>query len=147
MSHILTALGEEYTFTNNVDGATLDVGLYNDSTDGISDGDDLAAISTEPGSNTNNYSRQSDTYTVENPTGSDVVANNDNQLSFDFSDQSTSETVDSYFVEVNFQSTVVNSETSGNDHLLFTGALSQDRDIGSIDTLNISAGGAELQLE
>lgn len=145
MSYQLSQYGEEYVYSNNVDGASLTVGVYNDSTDTITDTDDVSAITTEP-SNTN-YSRQSDTFSVENPTGSDVVINNDAQLTFDFSDQSTSETVDSYFVVVSFTSDVVAGETAASTHLIYTGPLSQSRDIGSIDTLNISAGGVELALE
>ena len=145
MGELLTQYGEEYGLTTNVDGVTLNVGLYNDSTDAISDSDDVAAITTEPGNA--NYARQSDTFSVSNPAGSDVEANNDTQISFDFSDQSSSETVDSYFVEVSFISAIVDGEGSASTHLLFTGALSQNRDIGSIDTLNVSAGGVGFSLE
>lgn len=145
MSYLTTQYGEEYVFTTNTDGASLTVGVYNDGTDTIGDTDDISSITTEPGNT--NYSRQSDTFSVENPAGSDVVLNNDSQLTFDFSDQTASETVDSYFVVVSFTSDVVAGEGTASTHLLFTGALDQGRDIGSIDTLNISAGGVELELE
>lgn len=150
MGYQLSQYGEEYVFTNNVDGATLNVGVYDDASNGatgdaIGDADDISAITTEPGNG--NYSRQSVGYTVENPTGSDVVANNDAQVTFDFSDTTADQDVDSYFVEVSFTSDVVAGETAGSTHLLFTGSLEQTRNIGSIDTLNISAGGAELALE
>lgn len=140
MSQLLTDVGEEYLVKNGLDGASLTVGLYNDSTDAAGEGFDLGSLTTEP-TNTN-YSRETDTFTVSDISG-DWGFDNDTQLQFDFSDQSSSETVDAYFIVANFQSSDA-GDTSATDHIIVTGALSQSRDIGSIDTLNVSAGGVGL---
>ena len=136
MSYVLTNIGEEYVNKNGLDGVSLDVGLYNDGTDSASDTTDIGDLTTEP--TNSNYNRQTDTFSVEDING-DWGIDNDSQLSFDFSDQSSSETVDSYFLIANFQSTEA-GDGGATDHIIVTGGLSQDRDIGSIDTLNISAG-------
>lgn len=140
---LLTDLGEEHLMDNGFDGATIKVGLYNDSTDGLTDSDDVGAITTEP-TNTN-YSRQSDTVTSADISGNWGV-DNDSKISFDFSDQTTSEVVDTAFVIINFQADDT-GDTSANDHLIANPALSQDRDIGSIDTLEIAAGDLELKVD
>jgi hypothetical protein len=137
---ILTDLGEEYLIKNGFDGATVIVALYNDATDNLGDTDDIAAITTEP-TNTN-YARQSSTVSAADLSG-DWGFENDSTLTFDFSDQTTSETVDTAAYIVNFQA-VDTGDAGANDHLVATGALSQDRDIGSIDTLEFAAGDLEL---
>lgn len=134
MSRILTDLGEEYTIKTNLDGVSLDVGLYNDGTDAITDTEDLADITTEPGGSA--YARQTDTFTAADLSG-DWGIDNDSQLSFDTSD--SSQTVDSYFIVANFTAADT-GDGSATDHLIITGALSQSRDLSQIDTLNISAG-------
>lgn len=145
MARLLTALGEEYVYTTDVDGVTLTVGLYNDSVDSIDDGTDYPDISTEPSNS--NYSAVDDTFSVRNPTGTDITLSNDSDISFDFSDQTSSHNVDSYYVSVSFQSTVYLSDGSPTEHLVWTGPLAQTRDIGSIDTINIDATNIELELE
>lgn len=144
MAYIVTDLGEEFTFETDYQGSSvsLDVGLYNDGTDSISDSNDLSDITTEPGNS--NYARQSDTFNPSDLSG-DWGVDNDNKLTFDFSDQSTSETVDSWFLVANFQADDT-GDGSANDHLIATGGLSQSRDIGSIDTLEISAGGVGYKI-
>lgn len=137
MAHILTDVGEEYYAKTALGGATLTVGLYNDATDAVIDTDDLAGITTEPG--TTNYARQSSAFSVADISGNWGIQN-DVQLTFDFSDTSVSKTVDSWFVVVNFMS-VEKADAAASDHLMATGALSQSRDIGQIDTLNVDAGG------
>lgn len=152
MAHILTAIGEEYAVKNGLDsGATAwNIGLYNDASgaatggDAIADTDDLIAITTEP-ANTN-YARQGDTFTPSGSAGA-WGSDNDTQIQFDFSDQSTSEMVDSWFVVINFDSAEAGDAGTAADHLVVTGPLSQARDIGSIDTLTIDAGGVRLDLE
>lgn len=137
MSFILTDIGEEYLIKNGLDGGSFDVGLYNDSTDAAGDSFDVGNLSTEP-SNAN-YSRQTDTFTAADLSGN-WGADNDSDLTFDFSDQSTSETIDAYFIVANFTSSDA-SDGSATDHIIATGALSQSRDIGSINSLTVSAGG------
>lgn len=145
MAHILTNIGEEYYTETALNGVTLTVGLYNDTTDAIADTDDLAAITTEPGNT--NYARASDTFSVADlETSSNWGIQNDTQLTFDFSDTSTTETLTSYFVVANFISDEAADGTTAADHLIATGSLSQDRDAGSIDTLNIEAGGVAVSI-
>lgn len=135
MSFILTDLGEEYLVKNDVTASDVDTGLYNDGTDTIGDGDDLAAISTEPGGSA--YARQNTAVSAADLSG-DWGVDNDSELSYDTSD--SSQTVDAYFFVANFQASDTGDSTA-TDHLIATGALSQSRDLTDIDTLKISAGG------
>lgn len=141
MSFILTDLGEEYYAKNDVGAADLDTGLYEDNTDTIGDTDDLAAISTEPGGSA--YARQNTPVTVADLSG-DWGFDNDNEESFDTSDSSQS--VDGYFFVANFQASDT-GDSSANDHLIATGALSQSRNLSDIDTLKISAGGIGVKVD
>jgi len=134
MVDLLTNIGEEYYTENNVNGETVTVGLYNDSTDSLGETDDLSALTTEPTGS--NYARQTSTVTTKQISG-DFGFDNDSQLSFDTSD--SSQTVDAAFVVVNFQSDSVAGDGSATDHLVAAGDLSQSRDLSSIDTLNIDA--------
>lgn len=134
MAHILTDLGEEYTLETALEGVSLTVGLYDDSTDSIGDTDDVDDITSEPSDG--NYSRQSMTGTLTDTDG-DWQIENDGELTFDVTD--TTGTVDSYFIIANFQADDT-SDTEDEDHLVATGALSQSRDLSQIDTLTISAG-------
>jgi hypothetical protein len=134
MAALLTDLGEEYVLETALSGVTVTIGLYNDSTDSISDTDDLAQITTEPSDG--NYARQTATIELADVSG-DWTARTAAQVSFDVT--STTGTVDSYFIMVSF--TADDTGDSGdNDHLIATGALSQSRDLSQIDTLNIAAG-------
>lgn len=135
MSYILTDLGEEYLMKNDVGAASLDTGLYNDGTDTIADTDDVGAITTEPTGAS--YARQVTAVTVSDISG-DWGFDNDSQESFDTSD--STQTVDGYFLVANFQASDT-GDTTNQDHLIATGALSQTRNLSDIDTLNISAGG------
>jgi hypothetical protein len=138
---LLTNIGEEYMVDESPDSNSHDVGLYLDTTDGLSDTSTLSAITTEP-TNTN-YSRQTSTVTTAQLSG-DYGWDNDSQLSFDFSDQSSSQNVDAAFEVVNFASSVAVPPSPATDHLIDNPALSQTRDIGSIDTLDIAAGDLEV---
>lgn len=137
MASILTDLGEEWMITNNLDSASVDVGLYNDSTDSISDSDDVADITTEPSDG--NYSRQSDVAVSASDIGGDWGIDNDGTVTFDVS--GTTGDVDSYFFVVNFQANDTN-DGSATDHLVVTGSLSQSYALSNLDTLEISAGTA-----
>jgi hypothetical protein len=139
MAALLTDLGEEWTLETALEGASISVGLYNDSTDAISDANDLADITTEPSGAA--YSRQSTTLTMTD--GGDWQVETSAQVSFDTSD--SSQNVDSYFLVANFQADDT-GDGSATDHLIATGALSQSRDLSQIDTLNIAAGSAGFSL-
>jgi len=134
MSHILTDLGEEWTLETALEGVSVTIGLYNDGTDAIGDTDDLGAITTEPSDG--NYARQSASLTLADESG-DWAAETSSDVSFDTTD--TTGTVDGYFIVANFTADDT-GDSGANDHLVATGALSQDRDLSQIDTLTISAG-------
>lgn len=97
--------------------ATLEVLLYNDATDSLSESSDVGDITTEP--TTGNYARQtlsfdSSDLTLSVDGSADLQA--DGSVTFDTLD--TGDTVDGYALVVSFQSDVVNSETSSNPHIL-----------------------------
>jgi hypothetical protein len=126
---ILVDLGEEELMTNGFDGQTFTVGVYNDATDGLTDTSTVADITSQP-TNTN-YAPQTSVFTVANLSG-DFGVDNDTQLSFDFSDITTSQIVDAFFVE------------DGAGNLLFNAAMTQDRDIGALDSLDVAAGDLQI---
>lgn len=134
MANILTDLGEEYIIKNDLDGASIDVGLYNDSVDGIGDADDLSAITTEPSDG--NYTRQTGVSISASDISGDWGVDNDTVVSFDVS--GTSGDVDSYFFVANFQASDT-GDSSSQDHLILTGSLSQSYALSNVDTLEISA--------
>lgn len=142
MSAILTKVGEEWLLKNAADQASLDVGLYNDSTDTIADADDLAQITTEPGDG--NYSRQTGQAFSASSPDTDWQVDNDSQVSYDV--QNTTGTVDSYFLVANFLFAEA-GDSVAQDHLIATGALSQSRDLSQIDTLNLAAGSIGFSVE
>jgi len=112
-------------------GKTFQIGLYNDSTDTLSDTSDVADITTEPSGSA--YSRQSDAasgFTASLSGGDIQIAGN--TQTFDVSD--SSQTVDSVFVVVNYQSDVVTSDGSATDHLYYTNALDQSYDLSQFDS-------------
>lgn len=133
MSYQLTNIGEEWSLKTNLDGASVSILLYDDSTDNIGDTDDLSAITTEPSDG--NYSRQSATLTFA-VKDSDGAAVTSAQVSFDVTD--TTGDVDSYGIVANFQSSTA-GDSSAQDHLVATGALSQTYSLSNLDTLNVSA--------
>jgi len=144
---ILVDVGEEYVIKNNVDGATFTFGLYNDSTDGLTDTAVVGDITTEP-TNTN-YARQTSTVSAADLAGN-WGAENDGAFTFDFSDVTTGDPevqdVDAAFVTVNFQSEDLGQGTA-NDNLIGTFALEQTRDIGQLDIIEVGAGDATLTLD
>jgi hypothetical protein len=129
---ILVDLGEEELVKNGLDASTLTIGVYNDATDGLSDTSTVSDITTEP-TNTN-YATQTATFAAVQISG-DWGVDNDSSISFDFSDQSTSETVDAFYI----------SDGAGN--LYATAAMTQNRDIGSIDSLDVAAGDLEITVD
>jgi len=142
MAQTLTDIGEEWLVTSDLSSATVAVGLYNDSADSITDTDDIDNITTEP--NDGNYTRQTDVSVSANNISGDWGINNDNKVTFDL--QNTTPEVDSYFFVATF-----NSETAGDsspqDHLVFSGSLSQTYDLNSVDTLDITAGTAGVSVD
>lgn len=140
MVNVITDVGEEFVYETNTNGQTVDVGLYDDSTDSIGEADNLAAITTEPSGSS--YTRQTDTVTTGLFSG-EFGIDNDTELSFDVSD--SSRTVDALFIVANFQSDSVAGDASSTDNLIAAGDLSQTRDLSSIDTLTVPAGEVSVQ--
>jgi len=127
MADLLTDYGEEYwqraSTGDLTEATTWEIGIFNDTTDAIADGDDVAAITTEPGNT--NYARQSVTasnITFAQETG-DIVFDVPN-VTFDLTDNASSNDFDSWFIVIPFTSNVVGSDGSVTDHLVMTGSLS-----------------------
>ncbi|MDB2225611.1 hypothetical protein PM023_13120 [Halorubrum ezzemoulense] len=120
--------GELLVLDNAFSGRDVDVGLFDNTTDAIAEGDSYAAIGTEP---------DGDDYAVQSVTGPTVTQDAGTTsvemgaLSYNVSDATTS---------VNY--VYVRDSTSGD--LIFTNALDQSYDLGSIDTLDLSNVGMEL---
>jgi len=97
MTNQLQNDGELFTINNDLSGVTYDVGLYNDTTDALTDADGYAAITTEPAGVA--YASQSQAIvTIQ------LDSNSDGQIvldpvTFDVSD--STQTVDSVYVRDN----------------------------------------------
>jgi len=135
--NLLTNIGEEYMIDESPNGSTHTIGLYNDGTDSLGETSTLSGITTEPSNS--NYARQSSTVSTTQLSG-DYGWQTDSKVSFDFSDQTASESIDTAFGVVSFASTVAGDGGAATNHLYANPALSTPRDIGSIDTLEIAAG-------
>lgn len=146
---LLFDIGEEFIVDEAPDGKTLTVAVYNDSSDNLSETYDLTngAPSTEPGNS--NYSRQTSTVTTQQLSG-DYGVNNDNSVSFDFSDVSTGDaaevTLDTTLVIFNFQSDNVGGQSSTNDNAVANPAMDNTHATGDIDSLDYSSGAIEITL-
>jgi len=144
---ILVDTGEEFVVKNDLSGVSVDIGLYNDATDNITDTDNLSAITTEPANA--NYARQSTTLSVADLSG-DWGSETGSAITFDFSDVQPGDaedvTVDTGFFVVNYQSTDA-GDGGAADNLFGTFALTQNRQTGEFDELEIAAGDAEFTLD
>lgn len=138
-----TNVGEEWAqkLTFRTDTITrdtsLEVLLYNDSTDALSDTSDIGDVTTEPADG--NYTRQ--TVTLD---GADVtleISSGDLRatatVTFDVTN--TTGTIDAWGVVNDFQSDIVNAETGANSHLVATATLSGgSRDLTNYDSLDVT---------
>ena len=140
---LLTDLGEELFVKQGYDALTVMVGLYNDSVDGLGEASDIGDVTSEP--TTSAYSRQSVTFSAADLNGNWGV-DNDAAFSFDFTDTTVREDVDCAFVLYSFQATDT-SDGSSELHLIANPSLSQRREIGSIDTLDIQGGDLQIRLD
>jgi len=141
MPDFVTNVGEEWIAENNINGVTVTLTVYNDSTDSLSESDNLAAISTEPSGAS--FARQSDSVTTLQ-IGSDFGFDNDSQITFDTSD--SSQTVDTRAYIVNFQSDTVAGDGGASDNLVAVASLPQSYDLSSLDELQMAAGDLELTI-
>lgn len=142
MAQTLTDIGEEWLVKSDLSTATVDVGLYNDTTDALTDTDDVASITTEPADG--NYTRQTGVSISANNISGDWGVVTDSKVTFDL--QNTTPDVDAYFFVVTFQSETA-GDTTAQDHLVVAGSLSQTYDLNSVDTLEVSAGTAGLSVD
>lgn len=148
MTHQLHDPGEEAILDNFFEESlskpsSLDVGLYNDSTDDLADDDDIGAITTEPSGAS--YARQpvlfgSSGFTTEDTPSGDWQAILSDTV-FDTSD--SSQVVDSYFVVINFSSDNA-GDSSSTDHLLFSGPLDKEYPLNDLDDYTLSGMGIKL---
>lgn len=122
---------------------SIDVGLFNDNTDALSDGSDVSSITTEPAGGA--YARQSaslDSGDFTNAdSGGDWQTTITNQT-FDTSD--SNKDVDAYFIVVNFDSDDASDGGTPADHLFWTGQLDQTYDLNSVDSLTLSGAGLKV---
>lgn len=123
--------------------ASVDIGLFNDATDVLSDSSDIGDVTTEPGGAS--YARQSASFDSADFTVQDNANANWEAVIADqtFDTTDSSQDVDAYFVVVNFQASDT-GDGSANDHLYFTGPLDQTYDLNSVDEFILSGAGLEV---
>ena len=110
---------------------TLDVLLYNDSTDNLSESSDIADITSEPSAG--NYTRQSVSFDSSDLSLSvDGSSNLQVEGSVTFDTLDTGDTVDGYALVASFTSDVLNAETGSNDHIIASSTF------GTTDLSNFS---------
>lgn len=136
---ILVDYGEEYLLKNGIDGVTIDVALYDDSTDALSDTSDESDISTEP--TNSNYARQSVSVSVSQNASGNFQFDNDNQITFDFTDVGSGDaaetSVDTAAIIVTFDSS---QDADGSvDHLVSNPALGKTHQTGDVDFIEFDA--------
>jgi len=137
----LVDFGEEFFQRRSTDDlsniTTWTIGIYNDTTDSITDSDDIAAITSEPGNT--NYSRQD--VSASNITFSQVSGDVEwsaPDVTFDLTDNSSSNDFTHWFLVIDYQSNVVGSDGSPTTHLIITGALSDTYTGSSTGNLQVS---------
>lgn len=144
MASVFADHGEEFVQDLVINsGKTFTVGLYADvdgpnggsisGADDIVDSSDVGAVTTEPAGSA--YAQQDDAASnfTASLDGSNNVVISGSTLTYDVSD--SSQTVNAYFVIVNYASDVVSSDGgTATDHLLGTGYLDQEYDLAQFDT-------------
>lgn len=117
------------------------IGLFNDSTDSLSDGSNVGDISTEPSGGS--YSPQTASFDSGDFSNTDSGGDWQTTITdqtFDTSD--SSQDVDAYYIGVSYNS----DDEGGTDaeHLFWTGNLDQTYDLNSVDTLTLSGAGLKV---
>lgn len=146
MANQLHDYGEEFVvkflFTDEVTRpATMDVGLYLDSTDALNDASDSTDITTEPGDG--NYGRQS--VTLGDTTDMTTVQEN-GDWRIDINDQefdvtNTTGEVDSYFLVITF---TADGDAGDTEHLFWTGSLGGTYDMANYTNFSIQDSGIQV---
>jgi len=128
MGFNLVTQGQEQFATDDFVNTSVEVGLYNDSTDSVPVNGTLSDITTEP---TNTYGRQ--TASLSKSIVSNFLVLEAGQVIYDTS--GSTQTVDAYFF-------VRPTGTGG--ELVLTGQLEDTRNLSEIDELQVSNTGFEL---
>lgn len=142
---LVTDVGEEYIFSNDPNGDTLTVLLYNESTDTIQESDDLSALTSEPDT-ADSYDRQSSTVSTSQLSGSgggDFGFTNDSTVTFTL--DTNDETIDAVGFVTNFQSSVA-GDGSATDHLIAVEALQTEYNLAEFSELQIEYAAGRLEL-
>lgn len=119
---------------------SLEILLFDDGTDSLTDSSDVGDITTEP--TDGNYVRQTVSLDSSAVTLSQVGGNIEAEAVVTFDVDGTTGSVDAAAAVVSFQSDIVNSETAQNPHHIY----SADLDIGSVDLSNFTSIQVTLQL-
>lgn len=120
--------------------SNVTVGLFNDSTDSLSDGSNVSDITTEPSGGA--YARQSAAFDGGDFTNANSGGDWQTTISdqtFDTSD--STQDVDAYFIAVSYSSDDAGTDS---DHLFWTGQLDQQYDLNSVDSLTLSGAGLKV---
>jgi len=149
MSFVLTNYGEEWkgrAALQDIAPTSVDIGLYNDSTDALGEGSDVGDLTSEPNTG-GDYSR----HTVTAPSNFTFTFDGSNNFKYaadnqTFNVSSNSQTVDAYFLVINFQATTgtLHDDAGATNHLVLTGALSQSRNLDEIDNLQVNEIGGTI---
>jgi hypothetical protein len=149
MANELFQTGEEFAIRGIVQdsalnfNSTLEITLYNQSTDALTDSSLPAEITTEPTGS--NYARE----TIALDTAEITTEQNTNSnYQFVFEDQTlitddSTQSVDAYAVFVTFQSDL-QGDSSTDEYLFFAGNLDQEYDLGQIDEFVLRGTGLAL---
>jgi len=115
---------------------TIEILLYDDSTDALTDSSDIGDINTEP--TDGNYTRQTVTLDSSDLTFSVVDGDLRAEAMLSFDVENTTGTVDAWGAVVDFQSDVVNAEGAQNPHLIATALfLDGSRDLSNYLTFDL----------
>jgi hypothetical protein len=121
--------GEQLVLDSALGSRDLEVGVFNDATDSLGDGATYSDITTEPSGSS--YATQSVAGGSVSQDSNGVTTIDLGTLTFDASD--SSQNVDALYVR----------DSSSGD-LIFTNTLDQEYDLGSIDQLELSNPGMQL---
>jgi len=121
-----TDYGEEWVITENLDGQSVTVTLYNQTTDSLSDTSTLSDITTEPSGSS--YARQSSTVTAKDLSGN-YGFDNDSTYTFDTSD-STQDVDHAAFI----------ATVGTTDRLVAFAPLNDTRDLSNYSEIKIEIG-------
>lgn len=146
MAENITTVGAEFMIkafytTEATKPSSISVALYDDSTDALTESDDMSAVTTEP--TDGNYARLTYAFGTTDFTSAQD-SNNDWQAQFAEKTYDLSNTtgyVDSFLIVVSF---MAGSESSANDHLYSFGPLLDSQgnqmtvDLGSSSSFNFS---------